>query len=113
MGEAVRRPVRRAYGIRYENVLLPPYSTFRCALNTANYFMSKDDYLAVWDGSVNPHTADSIYQAFNWLASGRQIKFVKDLHYFHRMHAGSHFLGNRHKTGNFSSIVEQRLCELK
>lgn len=86
---------------------------FECALNTANYFVNRRSYLDVWDGSVDPHTADSIYQAYNWLKSGRRIFFVPGLRYFHRIHNGSHYKLNVHKTGNFAQQVESKLRQLR
>ncbi len=67
----------------------------------------------MWDGSVNPHTADTIYQNFNWLRAGKQLVIVKGLRYFHRVHDGSHFKLNRKKTGSFAAEVEQKLSMLK
>lgn len=88
-------------------------SSFCTALNTANYFVSRADYLSVWDGSVNPHTADSIFQIYNWLRSGRSVQIVPWLRYFHRVHDGSHYKQNHKKTGSFAQEVEQKLRQLK
>jgi len=86
---------------------------FRCALNTANYFMHRDDYLEVWDGTVDPHTADSIYQNYNWIKSGRRLHIVKGLRYRHRVHDQSHYKLNIGKTGRFHQEVEMKLLQLK
>jgi len=88
----------------------PPFAT---ALNTANYFFHKSSYLGVWDGSVNPHTADSIYQAYRLLNAGKKLYITPGLRYFHRVHDGSHFKREHHKTGRFASEVEARLKSLK
>lgn len=82
---------------------------FQCALNTANYFFYRDCYLNVWDGNVNPHTSDTIYQALNWLRSGRSLTFVPNLKYYHRVHPNSHYKQNCHKTGDFAHTVEKAL----
>jgi len=87
--------------------------TFLTALNTCNYFVHRDDYLAVWDGSVDPHTADSIYQNYRWLASGRRLLITPGLHYFHRVHDQSHYKQNVHKTGGFAREVEIKLRNLR
>lgn len=113
MGREINKPF-----VRNGRIVRPPsletqHSNFRCALNTANYFFHRDDYLAVWDGKVDPHTSDTIYHAFNWLRSGRRITIVKDLRYYHRMHKDSHYMQNKHLTGNFHSQVEQQLIALK
>jgi len=114
MGRETNRPVVQKNGrIIRPPFLEPQYSNFRCALNTANYFFHRDNYLAVWDGKVDPHTSDTIYQALNWLRSGKRISIVKGLRYFHRMHSGSHYIQNKHLTGDFHAKVEQQLIELK
>ena len=82
---------------------------FSTALNAMNYFVSRDEYLRVWDDTINPHTADSIYQNYRWLDAGNRIYFVEGLEYFHRVHDGSHYKNNHHKTGNFYTIIENRL----
>lgn len=91
--------------------LLLPH--FKCMLNTCNYFVNRQAYLEVWDGSVNPHTADSIYQAHNWFVSGRKMFVVPGLRYFHRVHDGSHYKMNNKKTGQFAKDLERRLALLR
>lgn len=82
---------------------------FSTALNAANYFVNRDEYMRVWDGNINPHTADSILQNMNWLDGGNRIKFVEGMEYFHRVHSGSHYQNNQHLTGNTYQIIENRL----
>lgn len=85
---------------------------FSTSLNAMNYFVNRDEYLRVWDGSTNPHTADSIYQNCRWLESGNEIQFVAGMEYFHRVHDGSHYKNNNHKTGDFYQIIENRLKQM-
>lgn len=92
-------------------MMLQPH--FKTALNTCNYFVHRQSFLDVWDGSVNPHTSDSLYQCFNWLRAGKQIMIVAGLQYFHRVHEGSHYKHNWRKTGNFAKQLEQRLRQLR
>jgi len=78
-------------------------STFQTMLNAANYFVHRDEYLKVWDGSVNPVTSDSIFMAYNWLRAGNSIYVVPGLQYYHRVdnHNGeerSHYAANVRKT---------------
>lgn len=82
---------------------------FDTMLNAMNYFVNRHEYLKVWDGSVNPHTADSILQNYNWLKAGNKILVVDGLEYFHRVHNGSHYQQNNHKTGNFYEGVVEKL----
>ena len=86
---------------------------FSTALNTMNYFVNRFNYLDCWDGAVNPHTADSIFQNYNWLKSANALYFVPRLTYFHRVHEGSHWKNNYKKTGNFLKEVEVKLRNLK
>lgn len=86
---------------------------FATALNTANYFFHRDTWLSVWDGSVNPHTADSIYQAYRLLEAGKSLYITPGLRYFHRVHDGSHYKNNVHKTGRFATDVETKLKQLR
>lgn len=72
---------------------------FATALNTANHFFHRDEYLKVFDASVNPNTNDSLYQNYRWLAAGNSLFFVPGLQYFHRVHSGSHFKHNNNKLG--------------
>lgn len=85
---------------------------FTTALNTANYFFHRDEYLRVWDVTTNPHTADSIYMNYLWLAAGNSLAFVDGLTYFHRVHLGSHYKQNHKKTGAFAREVEEKLARL-
>lgn len=86
---------------------------FLTALNTANYFFNRDEYLRVWDSSVEPHTADSIYQNYRWLEAGNSLVFVSGLTYLHRVHPQSHYKLNHRKTGYFAKEVEQKLRNLR
>lgn len=87
--------------------------SFATMLNTANYLVPREGYMRVWDGKVNPHTADSIYQAYNWIREGGGLHVVRGMQYFHRVHEGSHYKKNHHKTGGFARSVEGKLKQLK
>lgn len=87
--------------------------TFKTALNTANYFVPREAYLQVFNPNIDPHTADSIYMAYRFLEAGYQLAFIKDLHYYHRVHDGSHYKNNVHKTGNQAAQIEMKLKGLK
>lgn len=86
---------------------------FACLLNTCNYFVNREKYLEVFDSSVNPYTADTFYFNYCWLKAGNKIKIVPGLQYEHRIHDGSHYKLNSHKTGNFYSEVKEKLRVLK
>ena len=86
--------------------------TFLTALNTANYFVYRDTYLKAFNPEVDPVTADSIYMAYRFLEQGNSIHFVPGLTYHHRVHDGSHYQNNNHRTGNFYNQTLQKLREL-
>lgn len=82
---------------------------FLTALNTMNFFVNQNSYKEVWDAKVDPVTSDSIYFNYCWLNSGRKIKFVDGLTYFHRVWPGSHYQKNvnRTPTGFHDAVVER------
>lgn len=87
---------------------------FLTALNTMNFFVNQNSYKEVWDGKVDPVTSDSIYFNYCWLNSGRKIKFVDGLTYFHRVWPGSHYQKNVNRTPTgFHDAVVERLKNLK
>jgi hypothetical protein len=69
--------------------------------------------LKVWDGSVDPVTADSIYFNYCWLAAGNKILITPKLQYLHRVHDQSHYVNNVNRTNGFDVMVEQKLKELR
>lgn len=86
---------------------------FTTMLNTMNYFLHKNLYTWAWDDSVDPVTADSIYQNYNILRLGGTIRVVEGMQYDHKVHDGSHYKQNNHRTGNFYDTVLQKLKMLK
>lgn len=101
--------------ITKENVSsLMDYPMFQTCLNTFNYFINRDNYLKIWDGSVDPVTSDSIYFNLKWLEAGYKIIIVNGLKYFHRIHDNSHYNSNNHRTpSGFHDSVVRRLKELR
>lgn len=88
-------------------------STFSTMLNAMNYFVNRDEYLRVWDGSIDPVTADSIYQNYRWLMFGNEILVLPGLQYEHRIHEGSHYQNNNHRTGHWMKTITDRLKQMK
>jgi glycosyltransferase involved in cell wall biosynthesis len=88
--------------------------TFQTCLNAMNYFVNRDEYLKVWDGSVDPVTSDSIFQNYNWLKAGNSIYVVPGLFYEHRVHNGSHYQNNRARTPRgFHDSIVQKIKDLR
>lgn len=76
---------------------------FTTALNAANYFVHRDEYLRVWEDCPEPWTSDSLLQNYNWLKAGNSIYFCPGLEYFHRVedHGNeeeSHYKKHNHRT---------------
>jgi len=91
---------------------------FDCLINTMNYFVHRDNYLSVWDGSIEPWTADTIYQNYRWLESGRSFHILKGLEYEHRIkhevrQEGSHYMQHNRKTGNLFNTIMDKLKRMK
>jgi glycosyltransferase involved in cell wall biosynthesis len=108
--------------ITYEGLLINKFnvsrhmvdSTFQTMLNAMNYFVNRDEYLKVWDGSVDPVTSDSIFQNYNWLKAGNNIYIVPGLEYEHRVHNGSHYQNNVRRTpSGFHNSIVQKIKDLK
>lgn len=84
--------------------------TFGTMLNAMNYFVNRDEYLRVWDGSVDPVTSDSIFQNYNWFKAGNNMYVVPGLEYEHRVHNGSHYQNNVRRTPKgFHQDIENKL----
>lgn len=77
-----------------------------------NYFVHRDEYCRVWDGSIEPWTADTIFQNYNWLKAGNKIHVVKGMQYEHLVHPGSHYQNYVHNTGNLYKEIEQKMMRL-
>jgi glycosyltransferase involved in cell wall biosynthesis len=85
---------------------------FDALINTMNYFVHRDEYLRVYDSGIEPWTADTAYQNFNWLKAGNGIHVLKGLQYDHLVHPGSHYQEHNRKTGNFFNEVMAKMRAL-
>lgn len=91
---------------------------FDTCLNTMNYFVNRYEYLRIWDGSIEPWTADTIYQNYRWLNEGNAIHILKGLQYFHRTeYEGnenqSHYKQHVRKTGYHMKATIEKLKRMK
>jgi glycosyltransferase involved in cell wall biosynthesis len=87
---------------------------FQTALNTCNFFVNKQEYCWVWDGSINPVTSDSIYFAYCWLAFGNKIHIVEGLQYDHPISEDSHYKLNVSRTPEgFHRQIEDKIRSLR
>jgi glycosyltransferase involved in cell wall biosynthesis len=93
-------------------------ATFSTMLNAFNYFVNRDEYLRVWDGSIDPVTSDSIYHNLNWLKAGNNFYVVPGLEYTHRVEdhgkeEESHYKKNVRRTERgLHQRIEQELKTL-
>lgn len=93
---------------------LMPQHQFQTLLNANNNFFNREEWLKVFDSTVDPVTSDSIYQNYRWLEAGNSIYVVPGLSYEHRVskhgkEEGSHYV-KRHKQtpkGFHESIVNK------
>lgn len=67
-------------------------------LNAMNYFVNRDEYLRIWDKSIDPVTSDSLFHNYNWLKAGNTIYVTPGLRYEHLVHEGSHYKQNVRRT---------------
>lgn len=83
-------------------------------LNAMNFFINREEYLKVWDGSVNPITSDSIYFSYCWLKAGNKILVTPDLEYEHFIDKGGngHYQQNSHKTVEFHKDLMQKIKQM-
>lgn len=92
--------------------------TFKTMLNAMNYFVNRDEFLRVWDGSVDPVTSDSIFHNYNWLKAGNSIYVCPGLEYDHRVNnhdgqAPSHYSMKHRMTPNgFHRSIEDKIKNL-
>jgi glycosyltransferase involved in cell wall biosynthesis len=86
---------------------------FETMLNAANFFVNKDEYVRIWDEYTDPVTSDSIYMMSRWLGDGNKIQVVSGLQYFHRVHGGSHYQNEKHRTPDgFHESVLKKIREM-
>ena len=86
-----------------------PNGNCETMLNAMNYFVNREEFLRVWDGSVDPITSDSIFHNYNWLKAGNTIYVTPGLQYDHQVHSGSHYQNNVSRTprGFHDSIIQK------
>lgn len=86
---------------------------FETMLNACNFFVNKFEYICSWDGNVDPVTSDSIFFAYCWLRDGNMINVVPNLTYQHKVHEGSHYQNNVHRTApGFHESILNKLRQL-
>lgn len=73
------------------------HKMFDCLINTMNGFYNKTQYMLMWDYTVEPLTADSMYMNYLFLEQGYTLQVVPGLAYEHTIHEGSHYKQHSHE----------------
>lgn len=84
-------------------------------LNAMNFFINREEYLKIWDGSVDPVTSDSIYFSYCWLKAGNKIYVTPNLQYEHYISPNNdgHYQTNYQRTGNFHEELMDKIRNLR
>jgi len=82
---------------------------FDCLINCMNDFRNRGQYILHWDSKTEPISADSIYVNYLQLIAGNKLYVVPGLEYYHRVHAGSHYVLNQHRSTVFHKMLMEKL----
>jgi glycosyltransferase involved in cell wall biosynthesis len=101
--------------ITKENVAQYAHTNLMTNLNAFNLFMNRDEFLRIWDGTVNPNTSDSLWVSFCWLKAGNKIKVTPNLIYQHYISSNNdgHYQLNYRKSIEFHEELMCKIRELK
>lgn len=103
----------RAYeGLCLSKDTIGPYidrPRFLTALNTGNLFVHRETFIKVFDPTVQPLSADSLYFVYCWLASGRNIFFVPGMHYHHSVGGPSNYVWYAERSRHIFTEIENRM----
>lgn len=86
---------------------------FDTMLNCFNFVINKNEYLKVFDNSIDPITADSIYFNYCWFAAGNKMYVVPEMFYQHKISHDSHYQQHNKRTGNLYSEILEKLKQLR
>lgn len=75
-----------------EASILITQDSFNCLMNTCNYIVHRDTYLATYQYNPLHIASDTIWFNYNHLKSGGDFHVVPGMQYYHRVHKGSGFL---------------------
>lgn len=82
-------------------------------LNTFNFFINRNNYLKIFDPTVEPVTSDSIWINYLWLKAGWKMMIVPGMKYTHTVHPGSHYVLHNRINPEFYTYVLEELKKLK
>lgn len=87
--------------------------SFNCLLNTCNYIVHRDNYLATYQFNPDHIASDTIWHNYNHLKSGGYFVVVPEMQYYHRVHKGSGFLQGVDHNMHMQAQVRKMIMELK
>lgn len=98
-----------------ENVAEYVNTDLMTALNACNFFINREEYLKIWDGSVNPGSSDSIYFSYCWLKAGNKIYITPNLEYDHFIDTDGkgHYQQNSRNFIEFHKQVMEKIKQLR
>lgn len=89
------------------------WKRFDCLINTMNCFVNRQKFIEAFDPIVDPIAADSAYFNYQWLKRDHAMYVVPDLEYVHRIHPGSHYVQNQHRSNEFHALVMDNFKNMK
>lgn len=87
--------------------------SFNCLMNTCNYIVHRDNYLATYSFNPEHIASDTIWFNYNHLKTGGLFCIVPDMQYYHRVHKGSGFLQGVDHNMRMQGEVRKMIMELK
>lgn len=86
--------------------------SFNCLLNTCNYIVHRDNYLATYQFNPDHIASDTIWHNYNHLKAGGYFVVVPEMQYYHRVHKGSGFLQGVDHNMRMQAEVRRMIMEL-
>lgn len=85
---------------------------FGCLLNTCNYLVNREHYLATYEYNPFIKASDTAWFNYLWLKSGGAIQVVRGMTYFHRTHEGSGWLQDSDYNQKTFEIIKELIRNL-
>lgn len=88
------------------------HDSFNCLMNTCNYIVHRDNYLATYSYNSDHVASDTVWHNYNHLKAGGLFCVVPDMQYYHRVHKGSGFLQNANHNMKMAQVVRELIMKL-
>lgn len=86
---------------------------FNCLMNTCNYIVNRNHYLATYQHNPKHVASDTIWHNYNHLQAGGMFCVVPGMQYYHRVHKGSGFLQGIDHNMRMQGEVRKMIMQLK